>query len=290
MEESNAIIIIVVDGFVALGTLALAAATFSLVRQTKQEAEATKEAVQASKDAVEATRVAGLENVRARIDARAPRIVVSLSEPRWPPSFKDSSGVEGRHVQIEPDQQFPSSQDVGRPLLLLTRGRVRNDGTSTAIVTFDHGTEVEEDPGWIGIRPAPRGFPPQYLIAPGGDVRFYFLDGRPVHEWMETYNTFKEKGGPNPEKSTLWLRIGVTDQLDAGIIDRMMVEVQGYPIEPVPQNREHWQLASENRPVASVTPAERIYYASKMNNRLLAYSSGPRLKYSRSNSASAPGR
>jgi hypothetical protein len=129
--EDSSVVVIVVDSLVALGTLALAAATFALVKQTRQEAEATKEAVQASKDAIEATRIAGLENVRARIDARAPRIVVSLSEPRWPPSFPDSSGVEGRHVQIEPDQQFASSQDVGRKLLLMTRGRVRNDGAST---------------------------------------------------------------------------------------------------------------------------------------------------------------
>ena len=59
----------IIDAAVALGTGALAIATFVLVRRTRQEAEATREAV-------EATKASGRENVRARIDARAPRVVI----------------------------------------------------------------------------------------------------------------------------------------------------------------------------------------------------------------------
>jgi hypothetical protein len=42
--------------------------------------------------------------------------------------------------------------------------------------------------------------------------------------------------------------------------------------ERAPQDQEHWQFASElrNRPLASVTPVERTYYASKRESRLLA--------------------
>ena len=261
----GSVVTTVIDAAVALGTLALAIATFVLVQRTRQEADATQEAV-------EATRASGLENVRARIDARAPRVIVLLSPPVWPPSFPPSSGVEGTHDQMAPDQQFASSQGVERRLLIATKGRVRNDGASTAFVRFSHGTLVWEDDHRVVKIPAAPGVPPQYAIAPGEQATFQLLDGRPLREWMEAYQAHAANPSAHPEESKLWFQVTMIDQLDAGIVDRIQVEVQGYPIEPVPQDRERWQLASEprNRPLAFVAPAERTYYASKRENQPLA--------------------
>jgi hypothetical protein len=253
----------VIDSAVALGTLALAIATFALVRRTRQEAEATREAV-------EATRTSSLENVRARIDARAPLIIVLPDPPDWPPSFPPSSGVEGGHDQMASDQRFPSSQGQERQLLIATNGNLRNDGKSTAFVSFSHGGRLSEELPWV-VEVSEQPGSPLYAIAPGALASFQLLGGRPLREWMGAYCARAADSGEHPEESQLRFEVTVTDQLDAGIIDRIQIIVRGYPIEPVPQDREHWQLASDprNRPFASTAITERLYYASKQKNQIL---------------------
>jgi hypothetical protein len=108
------------------------------------------------------------------------------------------------------------------------------------------------------------------VLSPGGEAFFDFVDFRPVTDWADAWDRRHEA----PESSKLHLEVVVHDTFDDGIVDNIHVEVQGYPLRPVPDQGSTWTLWSPGTddmspPGAAVYPTVRRYWSSKLSNELL---------------------
>ena len=75
--------------------------------------------------------------------------------------------------------------------------------------------------------------------------------------------------------SRVYAEIIVTDTFDDGIADNTLIEIQAYPLRPVPGNAASWQirwsgdLTAPHRAAAVVHPTRRRYWTSKQRDELL---------------------
>jgi hypothetical protein len=229
---------------VAAGTLVLGGATFWLGWFTKRSV---------------------IEAVRSRIDARAPRVVVLPSPPEWPPRLK-SNIAGGEPQQVQPGMEL--SEWAGSPnvVVLRTKIKIRNDGSSTAVFVVrpgDHGATVmrlhrNTTAGMIAedIRPGER-----HDLAPSLATSLVFDAWRQLQEWGAAWEAQDERA------CVLTLTIEVTDQFADGVIDTTVVEVFGLPVDDTSLTKGSWAVRAvrvagspQTAPVKSrVLPTVRMY-------------------------------
>lgn len=211
---------------VAVGTLGLAAATFALVKKTAS--------------AVGATRDLAVEGIKTRLDARAPHITVLVKLPDWPWLEPSDYGAPNPI----PAQQYRIPRDASRPIMIRASGSIINDGTTHARVMLYDGVEL--------VTPLPDAGGGAHLLAPGETAPLVFQRQRPISEWIVAC----EKSSDAPPQSKLEFQVSVLDSFDEGISDTIIVELQAYPVEPVPGLDGSWQIKNV---VAAVPPAVLPY-------------------------------
>ncbi|WP_143661680.1 hypothetical protein [Streptomyces sp. st170] len=269
-----------------LGTALAAIATLVLVgfgvRQLialQKQVELGQQATDAAVTAAEAAQRAVLETARTRIDEQVARLVVISEDPQWPPlrnplissmpagdesRLFDSLTLHGSPEVGTDDLIFP--QDANQLMWFVVRGVVTNEGRSTARIRLDGegrfiegtsnlipGEHVEVPPvvgGWQGN---PSYLFTEHLLRPGKSALFEWAAGCTIAEWAELHDQ------PTPAGGFIYLK--AFDSAEHGVVDSVKVEVQGRPLQPVPQRDGHWALSSpQHRHMGVVVwPTQREY-------------------------------
>lgn len=245
----------IASGAVAFATLALAAFTYRLMRTTVRS--------------VEVSEALARETVNARVDASAPRLSVLVKTPEWPPYLEDPAIDQQR---AEPSHVFIIPRDASRRLWLRTYALLRNEGPTTAFVTLNGSARfvnrvgpferAENIPVPIEVSQG------RCALLPSQEGLVVFEGSRTIQEWAHAY----EHRQTSPPLSKIQLEIIATDQFDDGVVDNIMLVVQGYPIEPVPSDpgRRRVRKPPAMQPPdfvgSSVLPVQRRRFRSKRLN------------------------
>lgn len=232
---------------VIIGVIVNAAFLWALIVQIKQGRKAlaaSQRSSDAAQDAVEEAR-------RARVDEQAPKVVAILDEALVHGlKTKDSFGVNS-----EPIYKMPKMRND--TLLLITTGKLINEGRSTARVRLDgNGAcflgEDDDDPFFVTeIIPAKD----ERILRPGDTVRFAWSDGHTIEDWTDAYNN---PSPPNP-KGACFMSVTVRDYQEDGVIDHIYLEMSGRPIKAVEGENGRWQHNVEGSIAATSYPIHRTY-------------------------------
>lgn len=96
----------------AYETRRAAQATRASAQETAESVELTRQALQISQDSLAVSRALAAEQMKGRLDARAPRLRVNLGTPEWPPLEPSVHG--GQPNPIPPDFVFHQPRDDNR--------------------------------------------------------------------------------------------------------------------------------------------------------------------------------
>lgn len=273
----------------ALAGGAVAVATYRLASSTNRLAELTAKTLATAERQVEETALTRADAVRARVDERAPRVIVILAPTEWPP-YAPPRGVGDTAHQMEVTREFVTPRQDDTLIMFRTCGLMRNEGPTTATVTLNGRASFVPGVGpfrgcaSVGV-PVSMGPPGQvfeevfkepvslgggrYALAPGEEAIFRFDDWRPLRDWRKAWQHQQDA----PPESKLLLEIIVADQFDDGIVDNISVEVQGYPVEPFGDDLGRWKIrymvpveGTSSAVGSTVHPAKRRYWKSKRAN------------------------
>jgi hypothetical protein len=179
----------------------------------------------------------------------------------------------------------------GDRLIVRTQGYLMNEGSTTAGVEIDPSVTFPDLPlhrisnvfgqGPIANEDADpaqevEGLPPmseivylkgsRWALLPGRVVAFRPTADRPLREWVEAWH---RRGTASPLKSRFEIRI--MDQYEDGVVDHHTIEVEAYPVHPVPGNDAAWQIpssdATEGLDRADVLPVRRRYRRNEPRSR-----------------------
>jgi hypothetical protein len=225
----------ILNGCVAAGTLALAGATVFVGRAA----------------------------VRAAVDGRCPRVIVTelqvVDEPRnWPISAKAEPG------EIKAGISWDMAQYGADRIGMKATGQLRNERAVTALFRLDCdpdcvvGPVLCRDPNPISglavTQPAPReGW---YVIVPGGGADFSIIWWQPASAWAQAW----QRGAGNPELSppTTTVRL-VVRGASGDAVDRCDLTFGGYVVVPRPRE-DGWVIAIVDRSWRNIpgTAPERV--------------------------------
>jgi hypothetical protein len=262
-----------VDVFVALTTIGLAIAAFRQIRVSVETAKATKEQSAATFRAVH-------ESIITRIDAQAPRLVVLLSRPCWPP-IMPSEMADGEPGQIPGSPTWVTPRDDQQRMGFVAIGLLRNDGHTTTEVSLDGAAEfITTDE----LRPHEQGLLEctpvehrpirlrsdefsRWALEPGQNALFRFGGFRPMSDWI---SAFEHRPQSSPTSGIYGDVISI-DPYDNGTTDNVTIEIQAFPVEPVPEQSGAWRLAGTTpgttpEIASAVAPVHRRYWESRSAN------------------------
>ncbi|MEO6702587.1 MAG: hypothetical protein ABIP57_13955 [Jatrophihabitantaceae bacterium] len=211
------------------------------------------------------------ESQRARIDARAPRVViVEAPEPTWPAARRQSH-VTGSRWALSSADTFDLPGAANKQLFLTAYVLLHNEGASSAFVHLPVGgipvwdKQVRPDDAgietfdWSGqVRLSCR-------IGPGESQWVLIENGHTVQRWAELWRMFNGaivgvEPAPGSAAAVPGVRFvfEVTDQFTDSFHDELTVDVLGLPITPIEGSTDRWQARTfVNGPLASTT-ATRI--------------------------------
>ncbi|MEU0115521.1 hypothetical protein ABZ137_17780 [Streptomyces bobili] len=265
--------------FAAIATCVLVGFGIYQLRALKRQLEMGQQATDAAVHAAEAARRAVQETMRARIDGQVARVVVLSEDPTWPPlrnplladmpnasepRLFDLSTLHGSPEVGSDDLIFP--EDSHQLMWFVVRGIITNEGPSTARIRLDgEGRFIEGEssllPG-ISIACPPlaggwRGNPSylfrEHILRPGQTALFEWAAGNSTSEWAEKHDAGVPAGGS--------VTLTVFDSAAHGVVDTVKVELQGRPLQPVPQRVGHWRLTHtlDDHMGITVWPTQRQY-------------------------------
>lgn len=274
-----------------LGTFFAALATIVLVYLTSKTLKALHEQIKVGQDAAAAARRSAdaaresataaedavREAAKTRIDDQAPRVVVLLEEPEWPPFIDPTrSGMPGggERTLLE---SMGQAQVAGGPyffdeqkswfLWFRTRGVLMNEGRGTARVRLDGDARFIESPSPLLENAGIVSVPPkvgvasnrEYLLRPGGVAVFEWAYGHTLGEWADARQNMNP---PNPN-GACFLTVTVFDWLSSGVIDHHYILLQARPIEPVRGRQGQWKVLESPDLEVGLTafPPQRTYRA-----------------------------
>lgn len=278
-----------------LGTVAAAVVSAALVflalrqlgalRRQVQQGQGALEASQRSADAArqsaDAAELTVRESMRARVDQEAPRVIVLMDAPEWPPFIDHSRSTmpyanEPRLLERLGQASVVGDEPVGDTFIfdeqaswfmwLRTRGVLINEGRGTARVRVDGEARFVKSAsdlyraGTVEVRIPPRvgaAANREYLLRPGEAAVFEWAYGHPLEDWADAYTN---PTPPNPHGAG-FVSITSADYFEHGVIDFVFAEFAGRPIEPVPGRQGHWRLVrdSEVNMGLTVYPSHRVY-------------------------------
>lgn len=240
-------------GGALVSALVLAVAVYQLRLLRRQVGDAAK-GVEAASRSAEAAVGATVEASKARADANAPRLVVHVSDPTWPPLLdRTRSGMPFatdlrlldphslRQAQpVESGTVFTFDRD--RPLFLWFKmsGVVENEGSGSARVRLDGEAEFD------GHR-----FGAEVIVRPGDRKTFQWGVGLSLEDWADQHEHYRR--GRNS------LTVTSMDYQEHGVIDHVYVEMGGRALEPQPDVTSGWRVASPESFGVTVYPTRRTY-------------------------------
>jgi hypothetical protein len=211
------------------------------------------------------------ETQRARIDARAPRVVViEAPEPVWPGARRQDH-VTGSRWDLTSGMTFDLPGAANQQLLLTAYVLLRNEGTSSAFIDLPvGGIPVSGN----GVRPGDAGVETfnwsgqarlSCRIGPGEDRWILLEHGHTVQRWAELWHMYDGKivgtqaaaGSTAPTPGVRFV-FEISDQFTESVRDQLTVDVLGLPIRPIEGSTGRWEARTfVNGPLAPTT-ATRI--------------------------------
>lgn len=234
--ETWAIVAAIAATASAVGTVALALLARGQLRVLRDQVAQGQAGVAAAARSADAADATLRESIHARASESAPRVIVLLEEPEWPPFLDMSrpyvSGGEqpplevlGQSQQVDPAREFVESVDSNSFLWFKIRGVVVNEGKGTGRVRigpfarFVSGDALgfQDIPIPAAVGAVSSG---EYRLGPGSVALFEWGDGKPVKDWIDIDNrTFCF------QQITVW-------SFDNATVDYTFVELRGRPLEP----------------------------------------------------------
>lgn len=231
----------------------LGVAVYQLGLLRRQVGEAAR-GVQAALRSADAALETVTESSKARADANAPRLLVEVSAPTWPPMLDRSrSGMplanelrllEPRSLhqgeQAESGRHITFDRDRPHFLWFLLEGVVENEGLGSARVRLDGEAQFEGH--HVGD---------QVVLRPGDRKAFKWGTGLSLGDWAAQYD--------QPQAGKIIMTIISVDHQEHGVIDHVYVEMGGRPIEPEPGVASGWRVSSTPSMAVTVYPTRRTY-------------------------------
>jgi len=240
--------------------------------ETARAASAAEEGLRGAADSLRVSQALAIEAERARLDTEAPRLIVRINEPEWPPR------VGRQHLGSEPAQLpqgeiFRLPKDGARRVTMRADGFIRHEGGTTVRVSL-HGMRVYDKAAMQGPAWEPRWTEPGYHeldIPPDGVEQYRFEDERPASEWIA--NTEATERGEAAPAAAVGV-IEANDGKDNGIIDTWEVELAGCPFDPISGEQGGWRLhrdlmTGRGPMMAQVRSRVRSYWRSKQRQQKL---------------------
>ena len=262
----------------ALATVVVVLLTLRTLRALHEQVKVGQDAATAARESADAAEDAVREAAKTRIDDQAPRVVVLIENPEWPP-FIDRSrssapvGADlslldtlGQSSVANSTELYQFDAHKSWFLWFRTRGVLINEGKGTARVSIGRaarfiegesrllGQEVLHVPPRIGTD-----LFPEYILRPGEKALLEWGDGHTLGDWADARDN---PDPPNPHGACI-LRITVFDWLSSGVVDHHYVLLQGRPIWPVPNMQGQWRLLNSPHMEVGLTsyPPNRTYRA-----------------------------
>lgn len=241
----------------------------------------------ATRRSVQVSQAVQLQSARARLDARAPRLSVSIGEVRWPPHRPaDHDITRPRGAAVAAAEQFHLPGDASLTFLVEATGQLRNDGEHTVTIEVTQPlmpwpAELElPDPSLTsltsqrdqreeGRRSQQR---MRLQLAPSSTLVLAPGAVEPLRLCQKVSIADLAAAASNGTSVTLDpVRLIVDDGFDEGVTDTHTFTVAGAPMTPVPGDSAGYTisgLSSYGAPPLRATPAviSRRYFFSKAAN------------------------
>lgn len=233
------------------GVLAVAVYQLRLLRrQVGDNAQGVEAAHRSADAAVKAT----VESSKARADANAPRFVVRVDQPSWPPLLdRIRSGMPYANelrllaplslhqgALTETGTSFLFDRDRSAFLWFQMSGVVENEGAGSAFVRLDGEAHFNG-----------HGHGDQVLIRPGQSLTFTWGTGLSLADWAEQHQQYR------PGRTGLVAT--AMDFQEHGVIDHVYVELGGRALEPEPGVTGGWRVTNAEHLNVVVYPSRRTY-------------------------------
>ena len=212
------------DNLAAWSTVVLAIFTIVLVVFAFVQARFTGRAMDQASDALDQARQDTLEATKARIDERAPRLIVipegtAGSIRRWPTNTP-------LIIELQQGEPVGDDEEIG----IAGWFRIENQGLTTALVTLPRDVAIYPlNSGATGLnsvqmqRPTER----QELRLRPGDGRLLLVQlAKAMDEWKTIY--------ARPESTRGYFHVGIssTDTFEDGVSDITLLRFGGIPVQP----------------------------------------------------------
>lgn len=221
-----------------------------LRRQVGDNAQGLEAAHRSADAAVKAT----VESSKARADANAPRLVVRVEQPSWPPLLdRIRSGMPYANelrllaplslhqgALTESGTSFLFDRDRSAFLWFKLSGVVENEGAGSAFIRLDGEAHFNG-----------HGQGEQVVIGPGDSLDFEWGTGLSLGDWADQHDNFR------PGRTAL--TITAQDFQQHGVIDHVYVEMGGRALEPEPGVNGGWRVTNADSLAVVVYPSRRTY-------------------------------
>lgn len=224
--------------------------TLSLALVALYQAQVTRRALAVTREDV---REAG----RARVDAIAPRVTITVEQANWPPHWPEPSNVLARPA-VTPEHRYVLPRDASKMLYVAGVIVLRNDGNSTAVCTLPvnccdlEGAPYYEPPQESYWTERLRSVEPLVLES-RHTARLWFRVGTTVEDWIERRTL-------GFDQEPLRFTLENADTFADGIVDTTELEVRALLLVHSGQDDEQWKLTTV-LPTSGGTPAVRITVA-----------------------------
>lgn len=253
----------ILASLVTLLLFAIAIRQLRLLRSQVEVASGELDAARLNANAAQTSANAAIdaahEAAKMRVDAHAPRLVVDVElipgaladqSRRAMPGANELRLLDSRSLQqsreVEEGEEFIFDRDAAQFVWFRARGTVRNEGHGTCKVRLDgeaHFDDYEQGA--------------EVVFRPGDERRFLWGTGFSA-------GTLAQRGqAPQPARG--FLIITATSYDEAGVIDRIFLELASRALQPVPGNRGAYAFRGQIEdslfpPTAAVVyPLQRVY-------------------------------
>ncbi len=239
--------------------------TLAISRDSQQAAfdsiEIGRADVEVARDSLAISRRMAIDSTKARLDNRAPKLLVLATDT--------DSDVRGKS-DVGQDQKWPTDAELRRTRddnVRLSVGavfRIVNEGDRSVLV------RVQGDVDYF------RAIGPRFnrvdgelhtWLNPEQSCVFRLRSSRPLQEWAEIWQA-RQQGLSDPACTNG--TIICSDPYDEGVVDRWDIQFHGYPVESRLGDVAAWvvRTGETDPPVvrATVYPQEREYFVSKRRN------------------------
>jgi hypothetical protein len=226
--------------------VALAAVAVAALLVNAWQARLTSRAVSVTVEDVRESR-------RARVDVRAPRVVVyDKLDPRFPAALAQST-VTGSRFEIQPGTRFDLPGQADQGVALTAYVRLCNEGAASAFLALPIGVVAVPGPGdrpndedlatfrWATKQKL------THWLAPGASQWFLLEDGHTIAEWAARWRTNSGElrdGGTAADLPGVRFEFAIRDQFVGSFVDTLTVDVLALPLQPVQGSDSAWQARS----------------------------------------------